>query len=480
MALAELLATQAATNPHRIAFAMRGERLSYGELYEQARRLAETLRVEPGDRVALLMDAGLDFVRAFWAIQLAGATSVAFNPFVPVETAARRAERVRPALILRNLQEIPEQQLRPVPRNAGDIAFLQPTSGTSGESRAAMIRNRNILAVLESAADALRITSDDILVSWVPPWHDLGLVRFIIGTVHLGATCHIVPPSIRTIPEWLETVSRERATITGAPDFAIRLASRVDPAGIDLSSLRYITNGGEAVRRSTITAFEERFRVPGIVLPGYGLAEATLGVTALRPGERIRTDARGNVSCGRPLPGVEVRFAGDGELLVRGPGVFAGYFDSEESPIVDGWLYTGDIGYADPEGHHYVLGRKRAMLKRGAAVLAPRELEEAAQEVEGVKIAAAVGMTGQSTEEIVIAVEAEGDPRSVARAVSAAIRRILGFAPERVVLLHRGSIPRTFNGKLRHAVLQKALASGALDGAVIHDSRESRFPHPTG
>lgn len=482
MNLSELLASRAASTPGKLAFATREERLTYRELWEEAGLLAgglHELGVRPGDRVALLLGAGLDFVRLFWAIQRLGAASVALNPFIPEETALRRAARVRPALVVRDVQQIPRTALPVLPAaSAEDFAFLQPTSGTSGESRAVMIRHRNIMAVLASSAEAMGITESDVLVSWVPPWHDLGLVRFIIGTVYSGATCHIVPPAIQTIPEWLETISTVRGTISGAPDFAIRLAARlVKPGKVELSSLRYITNGGEAVRLTTIEAFEQRFGVPGVVLPGYGLAEATLGVTATRPGERPRTDARGNVSCGPPLPGVEVRVADDGELLVRGPGVFAGYFEAEEATsatLRDGWLYTGDVGHLDEHGNVYVLGRKRAMLKRGGAAIAPRELEEAAQEVAGVKVAAAIGIPTRSTEEIVIVVEAEVEAEPLAAEVSQAIRRMIGFAPQRVLVVKPRTILRTYNGKIRHDALRTALMEGALEGAIVYDSRTAR------
>jgi fatty-acyl-CoA synthase len=494
--LSELLASRAASSPGKLAFATREESLTYGQLLEEADLLAgglHELGVRPGDRVALLLGAGLDFVRAFWAVQRLGAASVAFNPFIPEATALRRAARVRPKLIVRDVAQIvagsrlpvtegvPSE--RPAPGHRSpvtgnsleDFAFLQPTSGTSGESRAVMIRHRNIMAVLAASAEALGICEADVLVSWVPPWHDLGLVRFIIGTVYSGATCHIVPPAIETIPEWLATISEQRGTISGAPDFAIRLAARlVKPGEVDLSSLRYITNGGEAVRLTTIEAFEQRFKVPGVVLASYGLAEATLGVASMRPGQRLRADARGNVACGTPFPGVELRVAEDGELLVRGPGVFAGYFEAEEATsetLRDGWLYTGDVGHQDEQGNVYVLGRKRAMLKRGGAAIAPRELEEAAQEVSGVKVAAAVGIPTRSTEEIVIVVEAEVEAEPLALKVSQAIRRMIGFAPQRVLVVKPRTILRTYNGKLRHDALRTAIMEGSLDAAILYDSR---------
>ena len=467
--LGEILQRRAGADPERLAFAAEDGRLTCRELLEEATTLAGRLAasgVEGGDRVALYLPAGLDFVRAFWAVQLLGATSCALNPNTPFETVRRRAARVRPAAILTldALRELPAAA--PFRRDTAvpdDLAVLQPTSGTSGESRAAMIRHRNLEASLRSGAEGVDFGPHDVFVAWVPPWHDLGLVRFVIGSVYYGAPCHIVSPAITTIPRWLSTVAAVGGTVTGAPDFAYRLAVRMVPPGLDLGSLRFATNGGEPVRRSTIGAFAERFGTSAC-LPGYGLAEATLGVTCVRPGQPLRFDERGNVSCGVPFPDVEVRTADDGEILVKGPAVFAGYFDAEAlnaEVLRDGWLHTGDTGYL-AGGELYVLGRKRALLKRGGAALAPRELEEAAHEVEGVKVAAAVSIAAASTEEIIVVVEAEGDPAWISREVARAIQRALGFAPERVLVVAPRTIPRTWNGKIRHAALREAVAAGTL------------------
>lgn len=479
------LAFRAATAPDALAFAAGEERLSYGRLRAEAETLASglaSLGVRRGDRVVLRLPAGLDFIRAFFALQRLAAIPCALDPSMTEATAARRAERVRPALVLSGLDEVP--RLGPwegTGPEEDDVAFLQPTSGTSGEPRAAVVLHRNVIAALRVARDGIGLGPRDVLVSWVPPWHDLGLVRFVLGPIYLGAPCHLVPPAIRTLPLWLRTASEVRATVLGAPDFAWRLAARlVDPEGLDLSSLRYATNGGEPVRQSTIESFERRFGVPGAIRPGYGLAEATLGVTGLLPGEPLRVDSWGNVSCGRPLPGTEVRTE-EGEILVRGPSVFAGYFEAEEATretLRDGWLHTGDIGSLDADGHLYVLGRKRALLKRGGAALAPRELEERAEAVPGVKVAAAVGLPPSPdamTEEIVLAVEADpaAEPSRIAWTVSAAVEEALGFAPDGVLVLAPRSIPRTPNGKVRHAALRDAILAGDLERSVLFSAGQA-------
>jgi fatty-acyl-CoA synthase len=479
------LAIQATLRPDRLAFAHDQERITFGELDTVAGSLASALHdhgIRRGDRVAIVLPSGLAFVRFFYAIQRLGAVPCAVNPFAPAETVVRRVMRIRPAAAI-VLEAMPgprclvADSLPPSAQAIGapnpgpdDIAFLQLTSGTSGEPRAAMVLQRNVAAMQQVTIDVLEITSDDILVSWVPPWHDLGLVRFILTPAFAGTACHIVTPSIRSIPRWLEVTAAERGTITGAPDFAWRLAARLGDPQLDLSSLRFATNGGEPVRRSTIDAFESRFRLRNVIRPGYGLAEATLGVTFTRPHAEVHVDERGNVSCGTPVAGVEVRIAEDGEILVRGPIVFGGYFDADDATrasLRDGWLYTGDTGYLDDEGRLHVLGRKRSMLKRGGAILAPRELEEAAQSAGGVRVAAAVGLPpteARSTESIVVLIEPEraGDAEALGVAVARRIRQVLGFAPERVIVVKPRAIPMTPNGKIRHDVLGVQLAEGTF------------------
>lgn len=501
--LGALLAQRARWQPDALAFAEGGEGLTYSGLADAARALAGCIGavgVRPGSRVALLVPPGLEFIRIFYALQWLGAVPCAFDPRAPAATAARRAARVQPDLVLTAgeqagdlVQACVAAGLRCVrsvdlarhgaalpwaPATIGDdaTAYLQPTSGTSGEPRVAVLSQRNVIGWLAAACDMYDPAALRTLVSWAPPWHDLGLVRFVIGAVFLGAPCHLVPPGIHTLGTWLRTAAAVRATLIGAPDFAYRLAARlVDPAGLDLSALRCAIDGGEPVRRSTIAAFEERFGVRGVVRPGYGLAEATLGVTCTLPGQPLRSDPRGNVSCGQACDGVELRIAGQtgepGEILVRGVGVFSGYFDAAEASaqaLRDGWLHTGDVGALDAAGNLYVLGRRRALLKRGGATLAPREIEEAADQVPGVRLSAAIARPsgGAVSEGIVVVVEAEPaharPAGGMAAAVAAAVEQAIGFAPDSVLVAAPRTIPRTRNGKIRHQALQDLLVQGEL------------------
>jgi fatty-acyl-CoA synthase len=489
--LRDILVARAAADPDRLAFADDRRSVSYRELMQraagQAARLA-SFGVGSGDRVVLTMSAGVSFAEAFWAAQLLGATTCALYPGAPADTLARRAARVKPRLVVTDgmLDDAPPTRTLPPepPNGPEDIAILQPTSGTSGEPRAAMIRHRNVLAYLNGLGEVMA-RRGDVFVAWVPPWHDLGLIRFMVNPVFCCGECHIVEPAVRTIPRWLEIIARKRGTITGGPDFAYRLAARmVDPSTVDLSSLRAASNGAEPVRLSTVEQFESRFGLSaGVVQPGYGLAEATLGVTSHLAGEPLTVDARGNVSNGSYRTGGEVRADGDafapGEILVRGGIVFAGYLDAPEATeevLRDGWLHTGDLGHVDDEGRLYILGRRRVMIKRGGAVVAPREIEEAAQEVDGVRVAAAVGVPDAAgmTEATVVAVEdpraGSGEAAAVAAAVSRAVRASAGFAPERVLVVPRRAIPRTENGKLRHDRLRELVIDGVIGQAAAPDA----------
>ena len=480
--LADALLARARTDTDRLAYDDGRERVTFGQLADRAAERARALArlgVTPGDRVALVLPAGVGFAETFWALQLLGATPCALNPAAGPGVIARGVALVRPRLVVDETTSWSASGTPPlaaVPRDREGLAFLQPTSGTSGAPRAACVRQRNVLAFLAAVQEARHVRRDDVIVAWVPPWHDFGLVRFVIGAVHFGLPCHIVQPAIATIPEWLRTISRVGGTFTGGPDFCFRLAARmVDPGTVDLRTLRNAGNGGEPPLMSTIEAFESRFGVPGVVLPGYGLAEATLGVSAHVPGDVVTADARGNVSCGPVLPGFDVR-AGvsvhePAEILVRGDAVFAGYLDAPEDTadrLRDGWLHTGDSGYLDAEGRLFVLGRRRGMLKRAGVVVAPRELEEAAQRVPGVRVAAAVAVASDGPGADMIAVVAEAkvpepDRAPLAAAVTREVVARAGFAPDRVLIVPPHAIPRTENGKVRHRALADELERAGGD-----------------
>jgi acyl-CoA synthetase (AMP-forming)/AMP-acid ligase II len=356
------------------------------------------------------------------------------------------------------------------------------TSGTTGDPKAAVILHRHLVAQFEAHRCSTGAGEADTLVNWSPLFHNMGLARAGLATLVYGWRAVLVPPGLATVRLWLETITARRATITASADSGFRAATaRVDRHGIDLRSLRYAISGGEGVRADTIARFERQFGLEGVVTPGYGLSEATLGVSMLRPGEPLRIDANGRVTNGRPHQGFTVRITDDrgtdrpagtpGTVLVAGPSVFAGYFGDEPATravLRDGWLDTGDVGALDADGHLYIHGRRRALIKRAGVTIAPRDVEQAACSVTGIAAAVAVGLTGTPDEDEALVVVAEVDPDAapsssggvpdLAGTVAREVARAIGATPERVVLVGPGQLPRTDTGKVRDAAVRALIA----------------------
>lgn len=488
------LAQHATERPEALAFTFHpsGERLDYHALRDRVSAAAARLAardVRPKDRVCLVLTTSPELVTLILASQWLGAIPVVVNPALPDAALALRRELVGARLTvgaaLAESLAAPGPPAGPMPVGTwdpADIAYIQLTSGTTGEPRAAAVSHAALHHYTADTADILTLP-DDLIVSWMPLHHDLGLVRYMFVVVYLGLHAHLLPPKITSLGVWLRTISETRATLTGAPDFAYRLAARsVPPEGIDLTCLRLATNGGEPVRATTIASFEERFGCPGVVRPGYGLAEATLGATLSPPGAPLSVDGRGNVGTGPPLGRLETRVTHQGRALepgapgdveLRGPHLFSGYFDPSAPERLDraaftsdGWLRTGDIGYLDPAGELFILGRARAMVKQAGCLIAPRELEEVVDHLPGVRLSAAVGLPNawSEAEELVVVVEARRDPPppELTHRVIEAIRRQVGVSPGRVLLVPAKTIPKTANGKIRHAALKRLLTGSAI------------------
>jgi acyl-CoA synthetase (AMP-forming)/AMP-acid ligase II len=508
----DALAERAARQKEQVTYAFADEKVTYGALLDDVRRIAAVLAergVGRSDRCALVAPTSLDIVRAIFAVQSLGASPIVINPGLPPALAARRVQLARcklafvpaasnealssaatecsPATRFESIEDLIADASRaspasPVQVHPEEVAYLQFTSGTTGEPRAAVILHRHLVANLRASHQALNIRPDDVLVGWLPLHHDFGLVRFVFGPLFFGCPGYLVPSGIETVARWLQVISRFGGTLTSSPDFGFRIAAeRVDPGSVDLTSLRIATSGGEAIRLSTIQDFESRFEVPGVIRPGYGLAEVTLTVSVVLPGELVKTDDEGHVGCGPPMPGTEIRIVDErgidvppgtaGEILVRSPSVFAGYFDDEAATravLRDGWLYTGDQGKVDADGCLFVLGRERAMIKRGGATIVPREIEEAAERVAGIVLAAAIGLRGETDASECLVLVAELDPRAGANRqqvipqLAAEVTRAVGSAPSEILVVRPGTIPRTGSGKVRHAELKRLVMSGRL------------------
>ena len=321
-----------------------------------------------------------------WLARLAALSErVAWDRLLLDDRSSRLAERREPLGGLRPLALRPvdptapaEEELPPPAAvSPADVAFLQFSSGSTSEPTGVVLRHRNVLANLAQICEHDARTADCRVVMWVPLSHDMGLVGGLLSPMLLGNEVTLMHPACFFLrpQSWLEQMSRRRAQVSACPNFALDAAvQRVRERhleGLDLSSMRFVWNGGEPIRPASVQRFEARLAAtgwkPGTVQPAYGLAEATLAVAARAPGAPLRRlGGQGSVSVGRPLAGSRLRVTDDqgrelppgvvGEIEVSGPSV------SEDASGPDGWLRTGDLGMVEPDGELAVTGRRKDLI----------------------------------------------------------------------------------------------------------------------
>jgi acyl-CoA synthetase (AMP-forming)/AMP-acid ligase II len=505
--LLDVLASHSQDEPARVAFYFQGEPHSIGDLWAAAGRVgAELLHqgLGRGERVVMALPNGPGFFHAFYGVQRAGGVAVPLFPdsglerllgvsrlcgarwlIVPsagsVDAPPSGPLVTSVAELKSSSREIGFPEVRPE-----DIAYIQYTSGSTGNPKGVQLSHANLAANVEQLIAGMEITRDEVFVSWLPAFHDMGLVLMTMAPFRLGASLHLLPSSLGDVATWLETIERHRGTFTAAPDFAYRLLLRRvgDPPGYDLSSLRVALNAAEPVRLATLKEFERRFGLRHVMMPGYGLAEATVGVSMWKPGTEVRTDEEGRLSVGRPFPEVEITIFGEGgecdsgevgEILVRSPGNTRGYLGNPEASCrlfrSDGFLRTGDVGYLDGDGYLYIVGRRKNIIIHAGRNVAPLEIEETVDAWPFVRYSAAVGIDrgGPEGEQIYVFAELRPPPphdgaELQARAVdlSRAVHGRLGIRPARVYLLEPHSIPLTDTGKIRYPLLRERYLSGEL------------------
>jgi acyl-CoA synthetase (AMP-forming)/AMP-acid ligase II len=337
----------------------------------------------------------------------------------------------------------------------------------------------------------MAITSADCFVSWLPVYHDMGLILMTMVPFFLGAKLVLLPTSLANARPWLSAIARHRGTLTAAPDFAYRLALRYvrDPSAYDLTSLRVALNAAEPVRPTTLAEFERTFGLHNVLIAGYGLAEATVGVCTWTPGTAPLVDARGVVSVGRAFHDIDIQIidgdalvpaGGVGEIAIQSPANTRGYFsDAAETLSLfwrDTYIRTGDQGYLDGAGHLFVTGRLKNIIKHGGETVFPQEAEQIADRLPFVRRSAAVGIDsgGPEGEQLYVFAEVskpagldEDALCDAAIAVVQAIHEQLGIRPARVYLLKPRGIPLTHNGKTRHAALRETYQSGELRASDV-------------
>jgi acyl-CoA synthetase (AMP-forming)/AMP-acid ligase II len=510
-----LLAMLAEADPARDAVTFDGEATSFGALWRGIEAFAGRLLaagVAPGESVMLLLDNGPAFFVALYGCQragavpvpllarsgaeraidlgrLCGATTAVVQPSAPPAfTAALSGAglRVLPAPAPGGVA--PDAPLPPLPQ-PDDLALVQFTSGSTGHPKGVALSHRNLLVNLEQLIVGMAIDERDVFVSWLPCHHDMGLILMTMIPMLLRCPLVLLPTSARSLPRWLQAIGEHGGTVTAAPDFAYRWCLRfvAGPQRYDLSSLRVALNAAEPVRRDTVERFETAFGLERVLIAGYGLAEATVGVCTSTPNRALIVDGDGHVSVGRPMPGIDLAILdGDaalgpgqvGEIAIRSPANCRGYLHDPEATAQlrwrNGYLRSGDRGYLDADGRLYVTGRSKNVIVVQGRTLAPFEIELCADAAPGVERAAAVGIDrgGTAGEQVLLFVEpargvTRADHPEMHRTIVGAVHRRLGLRPARVYLVGRGTLPRTANGKVRHRELREAHLRGELTSRIL-------------
>lgn len=458
------------------------------ELHLRAGGVAQALAergAKSGDR-ALVFGSGLEVIAAMYGSFYTG---VAVVP-APPPTAGRAVERLRhivahcrPRFVLTTtelhatlatsfpeLEWIAVDALRaerePVPLAPEATAVIQYTSGSTSAPKGVVVSHANLVANCASLAATQVPDTQSRHLSWLPYYHDMGLIDGILEPMFAEHPGYLMAPEtfIQQPLAWLRAIDRHRITLSGAPNFAYglcarRALSRPDER-FDLSTWEAAYSGGELVRAETMLRFAEVFATHGFraasLRPGYGLAEATYYVTAVPHRRPLRVE-RGIVSMGPPGEGTSVRVV-DGEIWVSGPSVSSGYFEDPEATretFVDGWVRTGDQGFI-LDGEVYVTGRTKDLIIVRGRNLHPQDVEAATEQVDS-RVrpggTVAIGIDGDETEALVIVAEVEPAPaetlRQLASAIHSRITQDFDVAPHDVVFVPPGRALKTTSGKLR-------------------------------
>jgi fatty-acyl-CoA synthase len=552
-----------ASRKHLIFYQDEGESasLTFGELFAGAERVAADLAqrgIGHGDRVGIMLPTSPEFFLIFAGTLLAGATPVPIYPPFRADRIAEYAERQSAILenagarLLVTFQEAEgvAKLLRPrvsslegvttateliqsrataalgrqVNGRLEDLALLQYTSGSTGHPKGVMLSHANLLANVRAIGEALALRKDDVGISWLPLYHDMGLIGAWLMPLYFGLPMVILSPLafLSRPARWLQAFHRYRGTVGAAPNFAYELAAAKIPddemRNLDLSSWRAALNGAEPVLPATLDRFASRFARYGFrseaFLPVYGLAEASLALTIPPVGrgpkidrlDRATLEREGRaipappgslmedsklisfVSAGRPVARHEIRIVNDrgedvaerveGQLWFRGPSATQGYYRNEPATaalfpqgVAAGWVNSGDRAY-QAEGEIYITGRVKDIIIHAGRNMYPHEIEDVVAQVPGVRkgCVVAFGATDPSTgtERLVVVAEtreqgAEARARLV-RAIIAQVSTAMEMPPDVVKVVPPNAIPKTSSGKLQRDATKKRFLSGELGG----------------
>lgn len=507
-------------------------RHTWGEVHERARRIAGGLAaagVDRGDAVPVLAGAPAEIAPAGQGIWMRGASLTMLHQPTPRTDLARWAEETAAVIkmigaktvvisdpfmaagpllaelgtrVLTIEQLLGGQPIDPVRTDEDDVALLQLTSGSTGSPKAVQVSHRNVVSNAEAMFIGAEVDIDtDVIVSWLPLFHDMGMTGFLTVPMYFGAELVKVTPMdfLRDTLLWAKLIDKYQGTMTAAPNFAYKLFAKrlrtlAQPGQFDLSSLRWALSGAEQVEPADVEDFCQAGKPFGLrpeaILPAYGMAETTVAVSFSECGAGLMIDevdadllallhravpaAKGKTrrltTLGRPLKGLEARIIDDdgnilsargvGVIQVRGEPVTAGYvtmggFVGAQDD--QGWYDTGDLGYLTETGHLVVCGRVKDVIIMAGRNVYPTDIERAAGRVPGVRPGCAVAVrldAGRSRETFAVAVESNSwqDPAEVRRIEHQVAHEVVAevdVRPRNVVVLEPGTIPKTPSGKLR-------------------------------
>jgi len=523
--------------------------ITYAELAAGAQTIAAGLQkygITSGQTVAIMLPTGRDYLFTYFAILLIGAIPVPIYP--PTRPSQLEEHLLRHAKILNNarsvllitvseaklpgrllkaqvdtlshvlvVNELNTAQEAPyeVPVHSEDIAFLQYTSGSTGTPKGVILTHSNLLANIRAMGEVVQASSKDVFVSWLPLYHDMGLIGAWLGSLYYASPLVLMSPlTFLTRPSrWLWAIHRHKGTLSAAPNFAYEFClnkiSDEDIKELNLSSWRMAFNGAEPVNPKTLKDFAQRFAHYGFhaeaMSPVYGLAESAVGLAFPPPGrgaliDCVQRDALqlsgiaqkviGDnepcleiAACGRPLPEYQLRIVDqsgrelperrEGRLQFKGPSATSGYFHNPEQTrlLFDGeWLETGDLAYM-AAGDLYLTGRSKEIIIRAGRNIYPYEVEQAVGTVPGIRkgCVAVFGTRNQqsSTERIIVLAETrETDPDALTQLhtdVDKIVSEILlGSSPDEILLLPPHSVLKTSSGKIRRTACRDLYEQGQI------------------
>jgi fatty-acyl-CoA synthase len=523
------------------------EVVTYGRVLESALRVATGLRergLKPTETVAIMLPTTPDFFYAFYGVLLAGGVPVPIYPpfrmhmleaYAKTEARILRNAEVRMLITfdeaenlsrllqgfvpsLKEVMTVPrlmhhQALTSPILAKADDHAFIQYTSGSTNDPKGVLLTHQNLISNISAYGKAIQVNETDVAVSWLPLYHDFGLIGSWLGSLYHGVPLILMTPfSFLNHPaRWLWAIHYHRGSLTGAPNFAYELCVRKvehgQLEGLDLSSWRVAANGAEKVYPKTLEAFAKKFERYGFkaesLMPVYGLAESTVGlaIPPLNRGFHIdtvdrkafeedrkavpSTDSKNTLEfagCGMAIEGHAMRIVDDagqvlpersvGNVQFKGPSNMKGYYNNPAATAAiynDGWLSAGDMGYL-VDGEIFITGRRKDLIIKAGRNLYPAEIEELVGNVPGIRqgCVAAFGHTDpvRGTEQLVVVAETREKNRAVRETmlqnINEAIATTLDIVPDDVVLALPRSVPKTSSGKLQRAACKTMYLEGRL------------------